>query len=252
MSTLNWHGDEPPTIVVAGATGGVGEGITRQLLDRGARVVALGRDSGRLDQLSDRLRDNGPGTLVPVVVDISAPNPAKTTARLRTEVPSADGAIIAIGMPGSFSGTTVLDITDEDAEPMIAVNQVGGLHALQALVPLVHPGGAVVNLLGYSAEVPFPGNPMMASTSAALRSLITTLALQLGPTGPRIYGLVLGVVRTLARQKAGIDNPHWLTGDQVGGYAADLISGQVERPDQCLRYFLSPSTGPSLTPPDAA
>jgi NAD(P)-dependent dehydrogenase (short-subunit alcohol dehydrogenase family) len=241
--------DQGRTILVAGATGGIGEGVTRSLLRQGARVVAIGRDQRRLDQLAARMDEALRGQLVSVVADVTSPGTSASRARIERICAAADGAFIAIGAPGVPSHGSVLDIPTHEAETMVAVNEIGGLHALQALVPVVRAGGAVVNVLGYSAEIPFPGNPLMASTNAAIRSLLTTLAVQLRGTGPRIYALEVGMVRTRARREAGVDDPRWLTGEQIGAYAADLIAGHAEQPGETVRYFLDPATGPSLTPP---
>ncbi len=229
-------------VLVAGATGGIGEGACRALLRAGNEVVAVGRDAARLDALAARL----PGPIEAVVADVTA---ASAAAWFTARAGTFDGVLIAIGDPGHAHRGTVLDIPDEDVRQMIEVNELGGLRALRKLVPLVRPAGAVVTVLGMSAEIPFPQNPLMGSTNAAMRSLLRTLADQLRPTGPRIYALVLGMVRTRARQAAGIDNPSWLTGDDIGRYTDDLVVGDVPAPAQTLRYLVDPRVGPRLEPP---
>lgn len=234
-------------VLVAGATGGIGEGVCRELLRRGVDVVAVGRDLTRLSELAARLPP-APGRLTTVAVDVTA-RVATTRPALAERIGTVDGVFIAIGSAGRVSRGTVLDIPDDAARHMVEINELGGLRALQNLVPLVRRSGAVVNVLGYSAEIPFPGNPLMGSTNAAMRSLVTTLAEQVRDTGPRVYALVVGVVRTRARQAAGIDDPAWLTGDDIGAHVAALVTGGVERPDATVRYLLDPAVGPTLTPP---
>lgn len=233
-------------VLVAGATGGIGEGACRALLRAGAEVVAVGRSDERLRDLARRLPAHAPGQFDTVVADVTA---APGAAWFASRAGTFDGVLVAIGDPGRPHPGTVLDIPDEDVRRMVEVNELGGLRALRTLVPLVRPSGAVVTVLGMSAEVPFPQNPLMGSTNAAMRSLLSTLAVQLRPTGPRIYGLILGMVRTRARQAAGIDHPGWLTGDEIGDYAGDLIGGRIPAPEQTLRYLVDPRIGPSLTPP---
>ena len=239
------------TVVVAGATGGIGEGAVRALLDQGATVLALSRSASRLAELAERIGDGHPGRLVPLECDVTAEDSAAVTAAVTEAVGGpVDGVLISIGASPRPTRGTVLDIPDEDVREMISVNEIGGWRALRALVPCVAPRGAVVNVMGYSGEIPFPHNPLMGSTNAALRSLVRTLAVQLS-RGPRVYALVLGMVRTRARQSAGIDDPAWLTGEDIGAYTAALVRGDVERPEQTIRYLLDPRTGPTLTPPQA-
>lgn len=238
------------TVAVAGATGGVGEGVTRALLAHGAHVIAIGRDTDRLHDLTARLGESPSGRLTALTCDVTDPDSQGVTEQVRGAAGGAiDGVIISIGVSGSPQRGTVLDLQDDEVRTMVEVNEIGGWRALRALVPAVRPTGAVVNLMGASAEIPFPHNPLMGSTNAAIRSLVTTLADQLGDTGPRVYALVIGMVRTRARQQAGIDNVHWLRGEQIGDFAADLLLGAVPRPRQALRYLLDPAIGPQVVSP---
>ncbi|MGW3030757.1 hypothetical protein ACWDCB_05940 [Streptomyces sp. NPDC001178] len=69
-------------VLVAGATGGIGEGMTRALLALGATVVAPGRDGGRLRLLADYAGDTGPGVLPTHVIDVSDPDSTAVGAEL--------------------------------------------------------------------------------------------------------------------------------------------------------------------------
>ena len=240
------------TIVVAGATGGIGEGAVGALLAQRHRVVAVGRSEQRLEELRQRLGSPPGDELVPLACDVTSVDSASITDLVRTAAGGpVSGVLIAIGVTPRPSRGTVLEIPDDEIESVIAVNEIGGLRALRALTPCVEPAGAVVNLLGYSGEIPFPNSPLMGSTNAALRSILTTLAVQLADRGPRVHALTIGIVRTRARQQAGIDHPGWLTGQQIGLYTAALIDSAVERPEQTIRYLLDPSVGPTLVPPQA-
>jgi NADP-dependent 3-hydroxy acid dehydrogenase YdfG len=58
------------TAVVSGASGGIGAAIVRLLLQRGDRVVAIGRSADKLASLQGNAET---GVLVPVVVDLAKP-----------------------------------------------------------------------------------------------------------------------------------------------------------------------------------
>lgn len=238
------------TIVVAGATGGIGEGAVRALLRRGYRVLAVGRSRERLEEVGRRWPDAGADRLVLVDCDVTTTDSAVVTRRVVAAAGGpVSGALIAIGSSPRPSRGTLLDIPDDEVERVIEVNEIGGLRALRALTPCVTTTGAVVNLLGFSGEIPFPHSPLMGSTNAALRSMLTTLSVQLSGHGPRVYALTIGMVRTRARQEVGVDDPGWLTGEQIGDYTAELVEGDVEHPEQTLRYLLDPAVGPTLVPP---
>ncbi|MER6419701.1 SDR family NAD(P)-dependent oxidoreductase [Streptomyces sp. NPDC001137] len=84
-------------VLVAGATGGIGEGMTRALLALGATVVAAGRDGGRLRLLADYAGDTGPGVLPTHVIDVSDPDSTAVRAELVQGYGRFDGAVLAIG-----------------------------------------------------------------------------------------------------------------------------------------------------------
>ncbi len=236
------------TIAVVGATGGVGEGLTRALLGSGATVVAVGRDPDRLLTLGGHLRDAGPGTLLTRHLDVSSADSAGVTSAL-TEQGALDGAVISVGAAARPEGGTVLDISDAAWQGALDGTMTAAFRALRAVGPAVRPDGALVHLLGYSGQIPFPQHPTMGAANAAIRSLVSTLAVQLAPSGPRVHGLVLGMVRTRARQAVGVDDPAWLTGEQVGTAVADLLAGTAADRDALL-YLLDPGSGLRATPPE--
>lgn len=226
-------------ILVVGASGGVGEGITRALMQAGATVRAVGRSRDGLERLATHVGDGLPGSLELHVADVTSGSAGPGLAAVVAQDGSFDAAVLSIGDPGDGRVRSVLDLDDDEVLRMMRANELGGLKALQAVVPAVKKDGSVISLLGFSSEVPFPHNPLMASTNAALRSLVSTLGAQLQESGPRVHGLVLGVVRTRARQEAGVDNQNWLTGEQVGERISRLIA---ESTPPGVTYLLDPQT----------
>lgn len=223
-------------IAIAGATGGVGEGITRAELAAGATVLAIGRSSDALVQLGERV--GGAERFVPLALDLAAEEPAIVTQRIRDRVGAVDLSIITLGAPPSGPPSPVLDVSDEEFFEIVGGNELMTLRALRGLVPATRPTGAVVGLVGFSGEVPFPQNPVIGASNAGARSILVSLGAQLAGSGPNVHALVIGVVRTRARQAAGIDNPRWLTGDQVGERAIELY----DAPEPSVSHLLDPGT----------
>lgn len=60
-------------IIVLGATGGIGEGITRQLLQNSATVVALSRTDEKAKGLTNYVSDIQNGEFIPLAVNIDQP-----------------------------------------------------------------------------------------------------------------------------------------------------------------------------------
>jgi len=230
-------------ILVAGAAGGVGEGIVRALLERGAMVIDLSRSSERLDQVRTYLSDVASGGLVPLVgnLDQDEEGSAQLQQQLRHRFGMLDGAVIAIGAWGEAS-RPLLKVTDRIWAHSIADNLTSHFRAIRMLAPLIRPTtGALVHLTGLSADRPFPGAGLIGLTNAAQKSLVMTLAEEVGPAGPRIHEVMLGVIRTRSRERQGVNNPALYTPREVGHAVAALIAGESPVADETLHYLVERS-----------
>lgn len=224
------------TAAVIGATGGVGEGICRALVAAGATVVAVGRSTARLQELTDRLGERD--RVRPLVVDLAVDEPAAISQRVRREFGDLDLVVVSVGAAAAGRPPAVLEITDHQFLETLTGNELAALRALRAFVPATAADGAVVGLVGFSGEVPFPQNPLIGASNAGIRSLLMTLGADLAGHGPRVTALVIGVVRTRARQAVGIDHPDWLTGDQVGERIVQIYDGG----DSGVDHLLDPAS----------
>lgn len=236
------------TVVVAGATGGIGEGITLALLGQGATVVAAGRSDERLADLATYAKDAGPGTLITHTVDVGDADSELVRAQLSGYGP-LDGAVIAIGDWGSPKRTGILDTSTSEWHSMIASNLTSHFHALRALVPLLSGDGALVHLSGFSAEIPYPFSALVGATNAAKKSLVSSLTAELDGAGPRIYELIIGPIRTRPRAAIGADNPHWFAAEDLGRHAGRLIASDSPHTASPLQYLITPAHGVQTTPP---
>ncbi|MGW3149508.1 SDR family NAD(P)-dependent oxidoreductase [Streptomyces sp. NPDC001177] len=174
------------TVVVAGATGGIGEGMTLALLRQGASVVATSRSEERLAGLAAYAEVADSGTLITHTVNAGDADSAAVRDQLSAHG-ALDGAVIAIGDWGSPERTGILDTSDAEWQEMIASNLTSHFHALRALTPLLSPGGALVHLSGFSAEIPYPFAALVGATNAAKKSLVRALTAELDGTGQRVY-----------------------------------------------------------------
>jgi NAD(P)-dependent dehydrogenase (short-subunit alcohol dehydrogenase family) len=250
-----WHGVPADltgaTTLVVGGAGGVGEGVVRALLLAGAAVVVGGRDRGRLDGFAARLRTEGADVrrLTTAVLDGLSADLDDAVQALVDEHGRFDLAVVSVASWGDQGRTPLLALTDAEWDALVAGNQTVVFRLYRALVPALAPTGALIQLNGMSADIPFPGAGGVALTAAATKSLTRTLAAELGGRGPRVHELVLGVVRTRARQLAGVDDPRWIDATQVGEHVAGLAAGISPLTGTVLQYFVDRVAGPLATPP---
>src|SRR3954469_2120330 len=89
---------EGARIVVAGGAGGVGEGIVRSLLRRGARVLVPSRSEEKLRALESYCRDVPTGELLTLVGDLGGEEPARALqAQIYQHFRELDAAVASLG-----------------------------------------------------------------------------------------------------------------------------------------------------------
>lgn len=235
------------TVLVIGGSGGVGEGVVGALLTRGAVVVATGRDESRLAQLVERLQHPALHTAVLEGLD---PDLASAAAALMAEHGRFSGVIVSVASWGTQGRKPVLALTDEEWKGLVEDNLTAVFRIYREFENTLTADGLMVQLNGLSADIPFPGNGVVALTAAAGKSMTRTIAVELEGSGRHFYELILGVVRTRARQLAGIDDPRWLDGNDIGSHIADLIAGSSTLVGTALQYYTDRSVGPTATAPE--
>lgn len=236
------------TVLVVGGSGGVGEGVVRRLIDDGARVIATGRDQSRLQGMAERI---GSARLRTNLLDALDPKLEEQMAALAKDAGPFDGVVASVASTVDQQRSALLSLSDAEWEAQRLVPDLTSIFRLyRAAVPRLQRSGALILLNGYSADLPIPGNGGNSIAAAAAKSMTRTVAAELAPSGPRVYGVVMGVVRTRARQLAGIDNPGWIDGTEIGAHVAELVAGTSRLNDLDLHYFIDKALGPQPTPPE--
>jgi 3-oxoacyl-[acyl-carrier protein] reductase len=210
------------TVVVVGATGGVGEGLVEELLDTGASVVATSRSRDKLDALKARL--GAPPALRLAVGGLGSDEDA---AKLRQSVSATgaaiDGAIAAIG--SWWQGPALIDTALGDFNAVMAERLTSHFLAAKALVPLIlkKPGGFYFLIGGASAEFPI-GNSGPVSISGAAQVMLTKVLRAEAKELPiRIQELM--VWTTIAtRVHGGKVDPGWITPREVARHIVTLVA----------------------------
>lgn len=166
------------TIVVTGATGGIGAAIADRLDNGGARVIAV-----------DLMPDPGRGIRGLDVTD------ARDWHTLR-ETLGADGGVHGlVNCAGITRRARLQEVTPADMTDTYAVNVLAPLLAIQTLSPLMPVGASIVNIGSIAALTAH--YPVAYTTSKwAVRGLTHTAALALGESGIRVNIVHPGFIDT--------------------------------------------------------
>jgi NAD(P)-dependent dehydrogenase (short-subunit alcohol dehydrogenase family) len=227
---------EGAKVVVAGGAGGVGEGIVRALLRRGARVLVPSRSEEKLRALQAHCQDVPTGELLTLVGDLGDEEPARALqSQIYERFRELDVAVASLG--GWWQGKPLTSVDVPTWERILRENLTSHFLAVKMLVPLLHPKtGSYVHVNGFSAEQPYPMAGPVAMAAAAQKSMALTLAEELSPTGIRVYELILGPIRTRQRLRQGPGQEEWYTPEEIGEEIAGLVT---RRDEQIIHRLLS-------------
>ncbi|MFL5253687.1 MAG: SDR family NAD(P)-dependent oxidoreductase [Rhodopila sp.] len=191
------------TVLITGASSGIGATYADRFARRGHDLVLVARDRARLDSLADRLRaDYGIAADV-LAADLTADGDLRRVeARLRE-----DGSIgILVNNAGAASG----GFADADADALqrlIALNITSVTRLTKAVVPrfLAEGGGSIINLTSVLAVAPelMPG--IYPATKAFVLTLSQSLQSELGPRGIYVQAVLPAATRTEIWERSGMN-----------------------------------------------
>jgi len=181
------------TVLITGASRGIGEASARYLAAQGANVVLAARSG---DALAELARDIGPRALG-VTCDVADWGQASDAVTRATE--AFGGVDILVNNAGLIDPIARI----EDADPLawgkvVDVNVKGPFHMLRAVVPgmVARGSGLVINISSGAATSALEGWSHYCATKAALLSLTRTAHKELSPKGVNVIGLSPGTVAT--------------------------------------------------------
>jgi NAD(P)-dependent dehydrogenase (short-subunit alcohol dehydrogenase family) len=179
--------------LVTGATGGIGEAITRRLAEEGARVVVTDVDAGRCKALAAELPD-----ALGLALDVTSEEAWQST------VSQLDRLTILVNNAGIGEPATVETETLETWEKVIAVSQRGvwlGMKHAGAAIERAG-GGSIVNIASIFGTVGgFGTHFSYHAAKGAVRLMTKNAALHWGKRGVRVNSVHPGFIETpLSRQ----------------------------------------------------
>jgi short-subunit dehydrogenase len=167
------------TVVITGASAGIGAATARVFAGAGARVVLAARDRARLEQVAHSLLG------APLVVPTDVADPASVAALAQHVAEVCGGADILVSNAGVGLAAPVERLRAADLRTALEVNLVGPLVLTQALLPHMRQRGHgqviyVSSVVGLRA-LPYLGG--YAAAKAALDRLSESLRMELRGSG---------------------------------------------------------------------
>ena len=183
------------SVVVTGASSGIGHDVALAFGEQGAQVALLARRRVQLEELATKINKAGGKALA---LDCDVTDRARVFWAIE-QVKEAFGKVdILINSAGLLIAETVEEMRPEDLEKMMAVNVFGALNAMQAVLPVMRKAksGNIVNissLAGRRGVSPLGG---YSSTKFALVGMTEALRVELFNTGIKVSLVMPGVIDT--------------------------------------------------------
>jgi len=188
------------TVLVTGATSGIGKATALLFAQSGARVAAVGRRDTALTQLSAEVSAQG-GELHPINADVTI-----DTERIISETIAAYGQIdVLVNAAGHLANGTIESTSLDAWDRMLDVNLRAVFALMQHAVPhLEKTRGNVVNVSSVTGLRSFPGVLAYCVSKAGLDQLTRCASLELASKGVRVNAVNPGVVVTEIHKRAGM------------------------------------------------
>ncbi len=223
------------TIVITGASSGIGAITAHTLASPDTNLVLAARDKGALQNIADKCTSQGAAVLI-VPTDVSR---GEDIVNLRERALEAFGAIdVWINNAGVAQLGSFLEISPEEFKRVIDINLMGVVHGTRAALEIFmgQKHGTLINLSSVLGAVPDPYESAYVTSKFAIRGFTASIRQEVGLAG-------LPNVHVCTVLPSTMDTPIYLSGANHSGKSpraippiypaemvADTIVSLIERP----------------------
>lgn len=184
------------TVLITGATSGIGLGCARKFAENGDHLILTGRNEKRLEEIRKELEEKGTKALI-LTFDVRDNHKAKQQIdNLPEDWKEIDvlvnNAGLALGLEPEYEGDP------NDWEVMIDTNIKGMLTMTRLVVPgmVERNRGHIINIGSVAGDAAYAGGNVYCATKAAVKALTDGLRIDVANTAIRVTTLKPGLVET--------------------------------------------------------
>lgn len=190
------------SVLLTGATGGIGRAAALRLARAGARLTLVARREGPLRALASEVSAAGGEALaVPADVTVAVDGERAVAAALER----FQGLDALVNNAGVGYLRAIDEATDAEIEEMVQLNLLGLIRMTRAALPqlLSRPGSALVNVSSYAGKVGAPNYSYYGATKFAVAGLTEGWRREVAARGLRVTLLLPAAVETPFLDRAG-------------------------------------------------
>ncbi|MEO1797581.1 MAG: SDR family oxidoreductase [Pseudomonadota bacterium] len=182
------------SIIITGASRGIGEAAARHLASEGARVVLAARSGAAIEEIASEIRAAG-GDAVAQACDVAEVGQVEAlVARAISEFGALD---VLVNNAGLIDPIARLEDSDPEAwSTVVDVNLKGVYYGMRYAIPAMDGNGTIINISSGAATGALEGWSHYCATKAAVLSLTKCGHKEHGDRGITVVGLSPGTVAT--------------------------------------------------------
>lgn len=184
------------TILITGATAGIGLAAARQLADAGYRLILCGRRKERLQQLQEELTAS---TTQVHTLSFDVRNRRAVEAAIESLPQEFKTIDVLLNNAGNAHGLDAIgEGNPEDWDAMIDINVKGLLYVSKAIIPqmMERKAGHIINIGSIAGKEVYPKGNVYCASKHAVDALNKGMLQDLNPFGIKVTAINPGLVET--------------------------------------------------------